>query len=111
VTAPSAKVADAINQVAAKVLAAATGADLASLSNSLVHVRADGAIEVVLHASHPVSAEELDELRRVGAEIGPVLASPAALVQAWVPARQVPAVAALPWVAAVTPPSYPSTGG
>ena len=114
------KSADVIVRMAARVAEArARGtADLAGLSDQLVHVRADGAIEVVVHASAPVGPEQLGELRAEGAEVVDASATPAAddgaagaLVQAWVPAGRLGAVERLAWVAAVTPPAYPPVGG
>ncbi|HEX7277256.1 MAG TPA: hypothetical protein VF244_07760 [Acidimicrobiales bacterium] len=103
----SRKVADAILQAAAS-----------GVSSSLVHVRGDGAVEVVLHAAAPVTPAQLGELAGVGAEVVSTAETPtgpgqpaAGLVQAWVPAGALPAVADLPWVVAVTPPAYPPTGG
>lgn len=98
--------------------ARARGADPAALSTALVHVRRDGAVEVLLHTATTVTPAQLEELRRLGAEVVGSTATPAvagqapgSMVQAWVPAAQIAAVDALPWVAAVTAPSYGSAGG
>ena len=116
----SVKVADSVAQVAARVEAARgrASANLAGLSNDIVHVRSDGAIEVLLHASAPVGDAELAALRRLGAEVVTQASTPSvpgsvagAVVQAWVPSDRMADVAALAWVAAVTPPGYPSRGG
>jgi hypothetical protein len=114
-----AKTSDAlVKAVAAVASARRSGADLARLSTGLVHVRQDGFIELVLHTAVPVTAAQVDETRRLGAEVVGTLATPATpgqpaggLVQLWVPAEGVPAVAVLPWVVAVTLPAYPAAGG
>jgi hypothetical protein len=64
--------------------------DLSALSNPLVHVDAAGRIELVFHAAGTIGAAEVTDLQAL----------------AWVPYQQVEAAAALPWVVAVTPPSY-----
>ncbi len=107
---PSPKIADSLVQMAARVLAAG-GAGRASLSNSLVHVRADGAIEVVLHSLVPIGAGQRADLARLGVDVGLVSGLPAPMVEAWAPPGQLEALAALGWVAAITPPAYPSGGG
>lgn len=98
--------------------ARARGADPSAQSTGVVHVRKDGAVEVLLHTTVAVTAGQLDELRRLGAEVvtstpTPAVAgqTPGSMVQAWVPAGRVAALDALPWVAAVTAPSYGSAGG
>jgi hypothetical protein len=98
--------------------ARARGADPAALSTALVHIRRDGAVEVLLHTVTSVTPAQLDELRRLGAEVvgstpTPAVAgqAPGSMVQAWVPAARVATLDALPWVAAVTAPSYGSAGG
>ena len=114
------KVPDSIRQVGSAVDAArARGeTDLSGLSNGLVHVNSAGAVEVVLHAAAPVGEAQLADLTRLGVEVIDNSQTPAVggqpaggLVQAWVPADRLPAVAGLPWILAVTPPSYPPTGG
>lgn len=115
-----AKTSDAVVRAIAAVATARRGggADLAGLSTGVVHVRGDGFIEVVLHTGVPVVAAQVDETRRLGAEVVGTLVTPATAgepaggqLQLWVPAEGVPAVGALPWVAAVTPPAYPTAGG
>lgn len=116
--APS-RTAGAVVETAEKVeTARARGADPSALSSAVVHVRGDGAIEVLVHTATPVTAAQLDELRRLGTEVVTTTATPAvagqapgSLVQAWVPSRSVAAVDALPWIAAVTAPSYGVAGG
>ena len=115
-SAPVTKVADSLVQMADRVRSARTQGvvDLSRLSNDIVHVRADGAIEVSLHASSVVSTAEVTALRRLGGEVVTTAAAPNAaggLVQAWVPWDRLAEVAALPWVGAVTPPSYGTPGG
>lgn len=118
-TAPPSRTAAPVVDAAARVQAEqARGKDPSALSSGIVHVRADGAIEILLHTKAIVTPAQLDELRRLGAEVvvttpTPAVAGqqPASLVQVWVPAGQVAAVDALPWVVAVTAPSYGTAGG
>lgn len=88
---------------------AAGSDDVSSLSNALVHVRADGSIELVVRAAAPIVPSQEADLQALGAEIEGKLDD--ASRQAWVPHDKVDAVAALPWVSAVTAPSYSRTGG
>ncbi len=85
-------------------------------SNDIVHVRADGKIELLLHASGPVSATQVAGLTALGAEVEANLSNLSVqsvhlpsfgMVQAWVPASALQQAVALPWVTAVTPPDYP----
>jgi len=115
------KTADPVLQTVAQVTAARArggSAGLAGLSTALVHVRADGAVEVVVHSATPVGPTELDQLRRLGAEVVTTTPTPpvpgqaaGAQVQMWAPAEQLATIDALPWIAAVTPPSYGNAGG
>lgn len=113
------RTAAAVLQAAQQAEAArAGGADPAAASTDVVHVRRDGSIEVLLHTATLVTVGQLDELRRLGAEVVGSTATPAvagqapgSMVQAWVPAGQVAAVGALSWVASVTAPSYGASGG
>lgn len=73
---------------------------------------------MVLHTAVAVTGRQLDELRRLGAEIVVTTATPAlagqapgSLVQAWVPARRIADMEILPWVSAVTAPAYARTDG
>lgn len=112
------KVPDIIRQASAKVRShmatnAATPASLGSLSNALVHVDGNGAIEVTIHAASPITQSQESALSALGARITSRLAPPAAaniptagMVQAWVPNDQLDAIAALPWVVQLTPPDY-----
>lgn len=115
----SPKVASAVAQVAAQAAAAkSSGADPATASSPLVHARADGSVEVSISARRAIGSAERADLTRLGVEIEAVAPTPAtgnqpagALVQAWVPAGELDAVAQLDWVAAVSTPGYPATGG
>ena len=80
--------------------------DLSALSNPLVRVNADGKIELVFHAAGVIGSAEENDLLALEADIVITLTSPAGMIQAWVPYQQVDAAAALPWVVAVTPPTY-----
>ncbi len=90
----------------------------AALSGGFLRIRADGGIDVQVHALGPVGAAQAQQLRRLGATVlassadfAPVagVALPAAgLVHAVVPYDRVDAVAALPWVAAVRPTVRPA---
>lgn len=94
--------------------AAARGVrDLSPMSSALVHVNRSGLIELSFHALDPTGPSEEEDLRALGAtivsrlEIPPELRMPpAGIIEAWVPYDRVMEAAALPWVAAVTPPSY-----
>jgi hypothetical protein len=117
---PSTKTAESLVQTVARVQAArARGtANLTSASDQFVHVRADGAIEVAVHATRVTGSTESTELRGLGAEVVTVTTTPAVagsppttLIVAWVPADRLTAVAALPWVGALTAPSYGQAGG
>jgi subtilase family protein len=90
--------------------------DVAALSNDVLHVTSSGAIELVLHAAKPTGPSEEADLENLGATIVSRLQlppdsnlPPAGMIQAWVPYDKVEAAAALPWVVAVTPPSYGAT--
>ena len=84
---------------------------VSALSNAVVHVDDGGRIELALHAGQPTGPAEESDLAKLGATgIRTLPASPftpkVGLVEAFVPAAQVGAAAALPWVKAVTTPSY-----
>jgi hypothetical protein len=87
----------------------------ARLSNDIVHVDADGRIELAFHATRPTGAAEEASLANLGAtrinalHLAPALRISTGLIEAFVPAAAVGAAAALPWVAAVTTPSYAGT--
>lgn len=76
-----------------------------SLSNDVVHVDADGRIELAFHSTRPIGGAEEAALRGLGG-VGIVSVPAAGLVQAFLPAAGVRAATGLPWVAAVTAPSY-----
>ncbi|MDQ2825465.1 MAG: hypothetical protein M3Y04_00610, partial [Actinomycetota bacterium] len=87
--------------------------ELAPLSNDVVHVDPNGRIELAFHSASPTGAAEEESLARLGATGIYTLRLPRSLgipnvglVQAFVPATNAAAAAALPWVAAVTTPSY-----
>lgn len=82
--------------------------DLSSLSDGLVKVRPTGEVEVVLHARGSVGDAEETAVRALGGEIVITLKTPG-MIQAWIPATRIAEAAALPWVAAVTPPDYGHT--
>jgi hypothetical protein len=111
------KVGSAVKQSADEVVAAQrAGRSPAAQSNRLVRVRADGAIEVNVWARGQVANRERAELIRLGARIVATASGPArrgrpsyGLFHAAVPAERIDAVAALDWVAAVTPPDYGQT--
>ncbi len=116
----SIKTADALTQAGARVRAArARGTtDLAGLSNTLVHVRANGDLEVAIHATRLTGSADGSELRRLGAEVVSTTTTPSVpgsppttLIVAWVPADRLAELAALPWIGALTPPSYGQASG
>lgn len=115
----STKVSDALVQMAARVAGAqergATAEELAALSTPIVRARGDGAVEVGLHATQVAGDSELEDLRRVDVEVVSTVTTPpvagqppASVIQAWVPADRLAAVAELAWIASITPPSYGS---
>jgi hypothetical protein len=115
--APS-KITHIVEQTVARGLTSAAGAagvapDVSALSNEIVRVR-DGRVELSFHAVAPTGPAEEASLEALGAEIvdrfvpSPVL--PLArfgLIQAWLPLDALEQAAALDWVVAITPPSYP----
>ncbi len=118
--APSTKMADSLVRAVARVQAAEAGGDtdLAASSDGLVHVRADGAVEVAIHAVLITGATELSELRALGVEPARTTTTPAVpgsppatVIEAWVPANRLAALAGLAWVGAITAPSYGQGGG
>ena len=88
--------------------AAAAPQDLSEFSDGLVKVRPTGEVEVVLHAKGSVGDAEEAAVRALGGEIVITLKTPG-MIQAWIPAKRIADAAALPWVAAVTPPDYGHT--
>jgi hypothetical protein len=79
--------------------------DLSAMSDGLVRVRPSGALEVVVHAKGSVGEPEVVALRALGADVVTMLRSPG-MVQAWIAPERMAEAAALPWVAAITPPDY-----
>lgn len=79
--------------------------DLSKASNELLHVDKSGRIELLFHALKEVGEREEQDLTKLGAEIVVKVVSPG-MIQAWIPHDKVDEAAALPWVAAVTPPGY-----
>ena len=108
------KVASVIEQVAGDVdRARKAGRSPARLSGQVAKVAADGAIEVNVWALGQVTARERAQLTRLGARIVASATAPSrrrypayGLFQAAVPHDRLDEVAALDWVAAVTPPDY-----
>jgi hypothetical protein len=82
--------------------------DSSVFSNGLVRVRPTGEVELVFHAKGSVGKTEVAALRALGAEIVITLETPG-MIQAWIRTEQIGEAAALPWVAAVTPPDYGDT--
>jgi hypothetical protein len=83
------------------------------LSNDVVHVESDGTIEVSVWSVEPATQEQRAEVAALGSTIEErvktgraSLAPSVGLLDAWVPADRLDDLGALPWVAAVTPPSY-----
>ncbi|MGH9280993.1 MAG: hypothetical protein ACRD12_23260 [Acidimicrobiales bacterium] len=116
------KTSDILVQTALQVIGArargASGDQLAALSTPVVHVRADGAVEVAIHADRVVGDTELEALRRAGVQVVTTATTPAvpgqaptSVVQAWVPAEKLPVVSGLAWIASITPPAYGITDG
>jgi hypothetical protein len=115
------KIADIVEQFVSRCYEARSAGDVSSqdvaaLSNDVLHVTSSGAIELVLHAAKPTGPSEEADLENLGATIVSRLQlppdsnlPPAGMIQAWVPYDKVEAAAALPWVVAVTPPSYGAT--
>jgi len=108
------KVASIVDQLAADVgNARAAGRSPRGLSNDLVKATGEGAIEVNVWAFGQVGQRERAELIRLGVGIVTTATGPAqrgrpayGVFHAAVPYDRVDAVAALNWVASVTPPDY-----
>jgi len=110
--APPSKVPAAVEQIVKtlhEMSARQDTTDPSTLSTRIVHVNPGGEVELLFHARQPVGEAEIAQLRGLGATIVGVLNFPAPMIQAWVPFGLVDAAAALPWVAAVTPPGYGET--
>jgi Subtilase family len=123
--APSSKVPSLVRQEVAAVRGALrsgprllSARQLERISGGFLHVRANGGIDVQLHAIGRVGGKELRELASLGVIVRQSSASwksvpgidfpEAGLVHAIVPYDKVDAVAALPWVAAVRPTIAPA---
>jgi len=82
------------------------------LSTDVLHVRSDGRIELLFHSFGPIAPVQEAALERLGATISARLSPeslarvPAGMVQAWIAHDRIDEAAGLPWVTAVTPPSY-----
>ncbi len=84
----------------------------ARLSNTIVHVDTAGRIELSFHTNRPATTADAASLAALGATgiaAPPLKLGNVGIVQAWVPASSVASAAALPWVKAVTAPSYGAT--
>ena len=110
---PPSKIAHIVEQVVSKCYEARSSQDLSALSNAVLHVTPSGKIELLLHAAKATGPSEEADLENLGATIVSRLQRPpdsnlppAGMIQAWVPYDKVAAAAALPWVVAVTSPSY-----
>jgi hypothetical protein len=97
-------------------LATRSEAPTSCLSNDILHIGRSGQIELLFHAKSPIGKQEEEDLKKRGATIVTKLElpkdlklPPAYMVQAWVPYDVVDTVAALQWVAAITPPGYGKT--
>jgi hypothetical protein len=106
------KVADILLQQAAALTAPAVGRARAGApaSNAVVHV-VPGGLEVSFHVGHRLSSSERAQLTALGAQIGEVAVDPrdkSTRLDAWIPAQQLMSLAALDFVATVTPPGYPA---
>lgn len=102
------KLSGKVLEVGPNIAAATTaGTDPSELSSPLLHVRTDGNVELVIRATGAIGPEQQADLQRLGVE---VTRNQTNLVQAWVPHEVILDVAALPWVASLSPPSYASVG-
>jgi hypothetical protein len=107
-------VASSVEQLAADVgQARAAGRSPRALSNDVLKATSEGAIEVNVWALGQVGNRERAELIRLGANLVATATGPArrgqpayGVFHAAVPHDRLDAVAALEWVAAVTPPDY-----
>jgi hypothetical protein len=105
---PSHKVADVIMRTAGGMMAPPGAARAARpVSNVLLHL-GSGGLEVTLHVPHALTTGERAALAGLGAQIGEEAIAPdkTGRVDAFVPAGAVMSLAALDFVAAITPPDY-----
>jgi hypothetical protein len=112
--APS-KVTDIVRQACrAAETCAVEGGNFAELSNEIVQVSAAGALDLEIHSKDPISEVQEAELVTLGVTISARQTSSAlpgmpssGLLAVSVPFDVVPSVAALAWVAAITPVAVP----
>lgn len=101
----TAKIAPALAAVAAKLEA---GADPKSYAQGMVRADAQGRLQVYVHLNE-ITADELAALKAHG--LINIVPSPALhVVQGWVKPENLTALAALPFVIRITPPSYGHPG-
>lgn len=107
------KVAFIVQKFALECAEAPPGTDIAAMSNELVRGRNPGEVEVSIHAIDPILPTDEAELEALGIEISSRLEIPAGmpvpptgLLSAWVPCGIINDVATLPWISAITAPSY-----
>lgn len=105
VTNIGAKIAPALTAVAAKLEAGAPPSDYAQ---GMVRANAQGRLQVYVHLSE-ITADELGTLKSHG--LVNIVPSPALhVVQGWVKPKDLAALAGLPFVIRITPPSYGHPG-
>jgi hypothetical protein len=109
---PSYKVTDVLMRTAAAIMepsryARSAPASHPNVSNLVVHV-GSGGLEVTLHVGHTLTPSQRSTLAAMGAQVGEIAVAPdgTSRIDAWVPASAVNSLAALDFVAAVTPPEY-----
>lgn len=101
----TAKIAPALAAVAAKLEA---GADPQSFAQGMVRADAQGRVQVYVRLNE-ITADELGALKANG--LVNIVPSPALhVVQGWVKPENLTALAALPFVIRITPPSYGHPG-
>ena len=98
-----------VDQLTSPLRLARTPDATAGLSNPFVHVDGEGRIQLSFSTSARTGAAEEASLAALGAtgiqSFHPF--SNVSTIEAWVPAGQVAAAAALPWAKSITAPSYP----
>lgn len=97
----TAKIAPALAAVAAKLEAGASPADY---SQGMVRADAGGRLQIYVHLDK-ITADELAALKAHGL-VNIVSSPPMHVVQGWVKPENLTALAALPFVIWITPPSY-----
>src|SRR5436190_22208334 len=109
---PSYKVADVIMRtataMAARARASQSKAALPEPASSFAMHVGSGSLEVTLHVGHVLTQGERSALAGLGAQVGEVAVAPdrTSRADAWVPAGALMSLAALDFVAAITPPEY-----